>query len=85
MIAHRDLAELLFHVSSCVADRAHATERDQPPALLTCRPLRLEVRDDLRAVVALDLDHAVDDAAARSAQPLELARELGRLRGRRRR
>ena len=35
---HRDLAELFFHVSSCVVDRAHAIQRHQPPALLTCRP-----------------------------------------------
>ncbi len=72
---HRDLAELVFHVSSWV-EAAHMLPADQPPALLTCSPLPLEVGDDLRAVIALDLDHAVDDAAARSAQALELAREL---------
>ena len=79
---HGDLAELRSSTCPPGSSTAHMLSSRQPPALLTCRPLRLEVGDDLRAVVALDLDHAVDDAAARAAQALELARQLGRLRGR---
>src|SRR5215510_5979451 len=39
--------------------------------------LRLEPRDDLRAMVALDLDDTVLRGAARAAPALEVARDVG--------
>src|SRR3954469_24376851 len=75
---HRDLAELFFHVNP-PSTTAHMLSRTLATGALDLQTALLEVRDDLRTMVALDLDDAVDHAPAGAAQALELAREPARL------